>query len=468
MIRNLGSLSYYVRYVQTKEFPEQEFPLVYFSDGTMSYSLTLFIKHLYKMNKAKSHALSTLFLVCGELHEFYKSATDTELANWNRNPSLMIVEYQNERINGTILNSECKRNLWWAPLHKDIVKKRLLAFIKFENFTKLYLKTVDFKLEDYLGVYTKNLSDQNFNLLSHLGINSESIVERSTQQSVNFKYNYKHDSSVAPITKFFPPNKIMQLIDEETNVNYKAIMLLCAFTGLRQSEPLHIFINDLLALNSGPQVLFSHPLLDTTIDIETGDLINRSKYLESFHGQAFLKSGLDKEEIAYLEKPVPRLDLVGRKKRFNLAFKGVTLSTGIQYGNYAGLYTLQWTLLAAEKEFVKLIPALLMQSRRNHPYLFCKENGAPLSKGAFEKKFKRKTGLGTHTLRHFAGMFCANALHLTKEQAQILLRHKLRTSTDVYYQSTHEKARKQLIGSTEDTTWEKLLKTLNKNWGLSE
>jgi integrase len=475
MIRNIGSLSYYVRYVQTVDFPEREFPLVYFSDGTMSYVLMLFIKHLYTNNLGKPHALSTLYLVCGEIHEFYMSASESELIDWDRNPSLMIVEYQNSRINGTIKNFECKRDLWWTPLAKDIVKKRLLAFLKLENFTKLYLNTVDFKLGDYLGVFTKNFADQDFDLLAHLDAKQEEDKEKSFAQNYQqFNSDYTGDAPVSTITKFFPPKKIMEFIDEEKNINYKAIFLLCAFSGLRESEPLHIFRNDLLPMQQGYQVLFSHPLKDDTVDVETGELINREKYLKSYHNQLFKHKGLDKEEIAYLEKPVPRVGLVGTIERFDLAFKGVTLKTSIEYGDYAGLYTLEWTLQAAEKLFISLIPALLMQKRRNHPYLFCKKNGAPMSKGSYEKHFQRRSkkltgkALGTHTLRHFAGMFSANGLHLSKDNTQRILRHKNPDNTAIYYSIIHEKGRNELTGSTEITVWEKLLKTLDENWGKIE
>ncbi|AWB57864.1 tyrosine-type recombinase/integrase [Colwellia sp. Arc7-D] len=473
MIRNMGSLSYYVRYVQTKEFPEKEFPIVYFSDGTISYALMLFIKHLYDNELGKSSALSNLFLICGELHDFYLSGSESEKNNWDRNPSLMISNYRTCRTQGTIKNLLCERNLWWCRTDKNIVNKRLYSFKKFESFTKLYINTVDLRMGDYLGIYTKNLSKQNFNLLNHLDDDKGYKPEQySTFNIAHYGDRHNHANPLNHKSKFFPPDKVMEFINQEKNINYKAIKLLCAFTGLRESEPLHIFITDLIpTMTGGYDVLFGHPIADDTFDVQTGELINRVEYLKSFSGNIFTKTGMDKSEISYLSNPVPRLDLVGTLSKFDLNFKGVTLKSSIEIGNFAGLYVLNWTLEAARKEFLSLIPELLMQKRINHPYLFCKANGAPMTKGAYEKNFQRTskqvTGkvLGTHTLRHFSGMFCANGLHLPKEKTQQILRHRSSDSTAIYYNVTHEEFRKQLTGTNEKTSWEKLVVKLDKEWG---
>ena len=70
--RNLPSPYYFVNYVETVEFGHRLFPLVYLSNGELSYSLLAYLKENYKVGIGKegSTQFNVLFRVVGELNYF--------------------------------------------------------------------------------------------------------------------------------------------------------------------------------------------------------------------------------------------------------------------------------------------------------------------------------------------------------------------------------------------------------------
>ena len=125
-------------------------------------------------------------------------------------------------------------------------------------------------------------------------------------------------------------------------------------------------------------------------------------------------------------------------------------------------HLLEWTCGYAQELFTSLVPKLLMQSRKYHPYLLCNtENDMPMTIDAYESRFRRHSAkitgkeLYSHVMRHFTGFYCANVMRVDQDEAKRILRHKIRTSTDIYYNLSPEEVKRK-IAMKETSIWDEL------------
>lgn len=448
--------------MKTKEFGEKDFPIVHMFDGTTSHSLMLFLKHLFSIGRGKSSELKKLFLVVSEMYKFYMISPESH-DKWFNNRGTFVIDYFSSRLNGTIRNMQCEKGLYWEPLRMNTLKQRISQFKKFENFCVQHLGAIGGLPNDILYSSTKSYHSfrsrsEEFSLLAHLG-----VAEVSEAFST---YNFTHENESrarnSEVKKYWPPQHISEVIEDEHNINYQAIYLLCAFTGLRESEALHVLVSDIVTRGDDYDVILSDPIVGKTFDLSIGALVPRKDLREKFRSRSKDLSNLDNIDIEYL-RHLPNRTSLDNKHRYFLGWKGVTLHTvDPKFG-----YLLNWSCEIAKFKFCKLLPKLLRQRRRQHPYLFCKPDGMPLTVMALEKAIRRKSrritgsALGPHSLRHFCGYYLANGLELSLEQAQVFLRHASPISTAVYYSKDPVIVRNKLIefgGGVvkEENPWKKI------------
>jgi len=458
MKNNLGSRSHYIRYVRTKEF-ERDFPLVYLVDGKVSFSLLSFTKEQMDIGRGKDAALRRIFKVVADIYQFYQANEDKHQDYLNRGHEL-IIDYFSAKLHGTIKNGVCDLGLFWKRTKYADVRKGITQFQKYQSYCKTYLNVAELVSDDMIHQMTVKYSafekKTNFKILEHIASVKDAMDDDQNQTSLDYD-NDAFDQSNSKIVKYFPPKKLKEFIDSEENINYKAAFLLCSFTGLRESEHLHILVNDIVYRGNLAEVIISDPNTGNTFSLEKNKQVPRTEILSSCLHQHKAVSDLDDINIDYLSRLPVRTNL-HIKHRYFSGWKGVQLRVpDKKYG-----HLLEWTCGYAQELFTSLVRKLLMQKRLSHPYLLCNtENGMPMTIDAYESRFRRHSAkvtgkeLYSHVMRHFTGFYCANVLRVDQDEAKRYLRHKRRSSTDIYYNLSPEEVKRK-IAMKETSIWDEL------------
>ncbi|HHD78995.1 MAG TPA: hypothetical protein ENK98_05090 [Epsilonproteobacteria bacterium] len=235
--------------------------------------------------------------------------------------------------------------------------------------------------------------------------------------------------------------KIPDLINTMTTIRDKMIVILLAFGGIRISELLHLYVFDIKRDNNGTaKVTIYNPVEGQHIWIDQNKKKHkdtRRNFLEQMYGR------------------LPRNMLLPEDGLY-IGWKGVAEEDSRKHISYV-----EWTVHEMGKAFYKLHKEYIKiraSYNADHPYYFVAESGAtkgqPLRQSSLTahlyNKF-RKIGLDTlddgvnpHGLRHYYGYYAANVLELDSDILQVMMRHKSKTSTDIYYHLTEETIRKKL------------------------
>lgn len=428
---------------ETTEFGrERPFPLVYMNNGELCYSLLAYLKHLYSVGAGKhTSSLYDLFRCISEITIFYERSSK-EHTRWKQEPRTLIIDYFEKSLHGTIHRGNCNLGLWWEGSSVKNIKRKLRVFSKYEEFCAEYLSTDSLRSTEILcqstieyNVYRKR---QDYSLLKHLkGVNTD-----SKKQSVIFSHGQEPETRVENSTpNFFPPELVTKFIESALDDNQRAIYLLCAFTGLRASEAMHVLISDVVVNKKTAEfeLIVSHPVSGSSWCHETRRLKRRKEILGSYNNAQYFDPSLSSKELQFVRYPIARVNV---PKPLHLGWKGVLLEP--QHSTFG--YVVQWTEDAAKLKFFEIVQRyLLSQKRCNHPYLFCSKNGAPLSISTYSKRFEREslrlTGdkYNPHSLRHFTGFYICNYLDVSIDIAQKVLRHHHSSSTQRYFNMSAEK-----------------------------
>lgn len=230
--------------------------------------------------------------------------------------------------------------------------------------------------------------------------------------------------------KYFPPRKVLTFIRKLRSTRDKLYFLLLFFGGLRESEPLHIFVTD-ISFNKEDgtaKVKLAHPQMAS---YDWGDEFRGT---QRGTREAFLK---DRYGLG------PRNKLSNRDPLW-CGWKGIQFDSAYEA-------TVNWLIPSMGRYFWRLHQQYMRETRAHvedtHPYYFVNERdryfGTPakLSNmiGAFERTAVRiglalsEDGVNPHGARHFYGYFCASELGLSLEVTQALMHHESALSTNIYF-----------------------------------
>ena len=452
--RNLPSPYYFVNYVETVEFGHRLFPLVYLSNGELSYSLLAYLKENYKVGIGKegSTQFNVLFRVVGELNYFFDSADDEQRRRWEETPRLLVVDYFSNKLYGF---DSCCNESQKALFSKRVMLNNLIPLIsRFNEYEQWYstysnADALDSEkvIHSLLRRYTSFKTRAKFDLFAHLA--DFSMPTHKTKLSLS--YEFETLTSMNKKYTFFPPERIVELITSSMDINQEAMYLLCAFTCLRASEALQILISDIVSTDDEilPVILVNHPNSGFTYDHEHRAFISRRKYFEDRKSSKKLVEDMKSEDLHFMNNIRPRTLAAGSKYR--LGWKGM-LTEGVSNDKPFGT-TLIWTNDHAKVRFFQIYKRLVTQKRVcDHPFLICDGSGYPLSFSTYQKRLERQSLkilgviLRSHSMRHFSGYYIANVLEVSIEVARIYLRHCSITSTQVYYHVSNATVAKQMTG----------------------
>lgn len=442
--------SFHMEWVNTEEFPKRKFPIVFTPNGRVNYSLLVYAKNEYQMNHGKVTSLVPVIKVVSDVLAFFESQPDRQ-SEWLNNPTRLLYDCFEARLNGTIVDGECiAGGLCWKPKRFDVVKTMIVHYAKFEMFASTYLGAPLTGIDEQMlniAKGSRRADLKHHGLLSHLdvsgGCGGEEHSAAAYRTTTPANYGEEGSSSTSSnVTKYFPPNQLSHFIRTQHDVNYAATYVLQAFTALRGSEALHILVSDIVASDDGTgDVIFSDDQVNgKTLDPQTNKLIKRSDYISRINKANYSKEDLSDRDIDFLENMKPRTLIDDPKDKVRLGEKGVTLQ--VSHPKYG--YVLSWCNDYARLYFFHvLVPKLVMQKRRaGHPWLICNQLGMPMNLEAYRKHFYRRTEkelgvrYGPHSLRHFNGFYCNNALNMSQDDIKVNMRHAAISSTDRYSQKT--------------------------------
>lgn len=478
MNNNLRSNYCRIEYYKTKQFPNELFPICYFFDGSVSLSLVAFCNMQLKVGSGSLKALEKTSRVVARIYHFYQTQKEQN-PHWESKSEAVFIDYFSSRLHGTITPNGDSTGLLYEKVLYNTAKAEIRDFNRFHNFCRRFMGVLS--SDDYIGDLSKRYSGKQkaskFNLLAHLDLSfkNSSVTCSSEYWQMPLRNSHKNDQSSFQSTKYkaFPHAKILDFISSQKNQNIKAAMLLQAFTGIRGSEALHVLITDIVPnAQRSIEVIVSHPINGMTFDPISKRSVKRKDLFERFASQHKEKSGLSKVDLEFLNNLRPRIDI---PNKYNLDWKGMYLPH-VDYSTEYG-YTLDWIDDFAKKEFERLLPYLKKQRRRGHPYLLITEStGMPLTISNYTMTFRRHSettcGLayGPHSLRHFCGEYCANALDFSVEQTKSVMRHSSPNSTQLYYRKTKQKVRSELkqihgVGLGKDNAWKQTQQKIRELWG---
>lgn len=245
------------------------------------------------------------------------------------------------------------------------------------------------------------------------------------------------------VRPFPPTDEIVEIIRGTDNPVYRAIWLVAAFGGLRISEILNTWSDDVLpytyrsyffpetSVNENHEILYlrAHPELSTYCGKISDETQNRRQFLHNQYGLQ------------------PRCSLHSTEPLY-AGWKGTQVSGARE------CHQVYWVDPTAAKEFEKCyfqIQAFLkdLKTYRRHPYLYvnwgkkvCQFIGQPVKIKAAENAFRRacqrvgvtpnKFGRNLHGLRHHYKWYAEKQLGISPQYLQIMMGHASIESQNTY------------------------------------
>jgi integrase len=370
--------------------------------------------------------LSKAVQATGLLYDYYTVVYGSKPLAANEMPGLMRNFFE-ARAHGCA-------ELGWLPVGRRTAKQDVRYASTFSEFCAKNLGTQSINPLEKKLISGLNVSEQ---MQHYANLNHRKTWDMlyhllpSTQQGQGIQTNFSFNPLLGygqqrPNYKFFPPEKIFELINATDNVRDKLVFILLFFGGLRLSE---LYVSDITTPNGEAQIRIAHPELSTYSwnDKFSGKQIGqRSRFLLEHYGST------------------PRNKL-GLKNPFHAGWKGILYTTNTYEGGFF------WLLPGIGNIFAKLHRQYMHETRTNmddnHPYYFVnlqeEHYGTPLKASNLSKIFYRAakrvgllpsdSGVNPHGARHFYGYFCASFLKLPIDRTQCMLRHAKLSSTQVYY-----------------------------------
>lgn len=451
-------------YVYLLELPNVRFPMA-FLDGMASFVVNHWVFDMTLRGVGRS-LLNERMRAVLHLFSYYVARYDSEVLNEAQSASLML-DFLTAKKNGTALDARPKvAALGWRPVKYKTFKRYVTALEVFDSWQSNFhkgerLTQPEQRLMTAWEQYSDFLRRTKWDPLLHL-FPSKSRTKKTSRLDV-VVYHKRLEVRGTSVPRCFPPDMFVELVDGSKNCRDKMLWLELFGLGLRESEPLHQFFQDVHGVTAAGEALVR---LD---DPELGEWLwtdrsakptrgTRSEYL-----QAEWKNGDLAMSHPELVNLVPRTQY-NCQGRLHAGFKGMTFHTdddirpdqwgheGIWIDPAVGIY-----FLATYKEYVAEHFQGRPQRWPYHPWLYIqldrRDYGSPMTIPAVRKAWDRALkrmglagcGLGPHSLRHLAGYYCANQLHLPIEKTKLLLRHASVTSTEQYYHLSKGEVRAAIL-----------------------
>lgn len=465
-------------HVRTVQFPGRLFPLVLLENGQPGYVINAYLNYLLMRGEQESTFRQKMHAVC-QLYEFCRRTYgDNPLSE--ENTRSLIFQFGSAKLHGTIQpDGHDPLNLYWRPVLPRTLKNILRYIDEFDAFQVTHfqaasLNPVEILFQTTFQRYQEFKTRTRYDPFIHL------FPSRSKERRISAYTAKEHQRNSQPRRhqKVFPSELIVEMIERTPEPRDKMLLLLMAFGGLRRSEPLHIFHQDVLGQfrdSAAAWIRLSDPVRGVLKWIDSKG-IERDGTRAEFHHDVYENHHLPSGHP--LRNLQPRCLYGLGSAGLYAGFKGMTF-TGHGDENFvfwlheeAGVYF--WRLY---EQYV----ANHFHAKPNHwpyhPYLFIRLDaegyGMPLTLAAMDKLFARAaerigiSGFGAHSLRHLYGYYMASVLKLSVERAQVCMHHASIQSTQIYYRTAPEVIRREILIAAYQSTGRPIPLSLQKQSPVS-
>ncbi|MES2181389.1 MAG: hypothetical protein V4493_04745 [Pseudomonadota bacterium] len=361
-------------------------------------------------------------------------------------------EFAESRFRGTInIHGIDQSGLYWIRVLYKTVRMEIKCLNKFSNFTSHYFnapslnpedKQLDLSLKHY-----KNLRDQG---LSDALVHLDGVRNAKTKQLFEFSTRIIQKVSRP---KYINTVDLIKLIDEGCHsARDKMLLLLMGFGGLRISEPLHLYVSDVMnhfPYTQASKIVLSHPS-EGHFSWRDKNKVHKGK-----------RSDYLKTEFSLL----PRNELGGGHKNFS-GWKGMDLVHAEPNDNYIYWLAEEHTGSYFRKlleQYIEENKSLFVHNRLEHPYLFFNTKkrsdtyGQMMTLANVHQVFYnacKRTNIDSHPhlTRHHYGFYVRDILNLRAEDLKALLKHKAITSSQKYFHKDASSVRNSILENLSPST----------------
>ena len=456
---------YSIKKIHVAEFPYRSFPLVLIL-GKPSFVINQWIFYLLENGITESLLEERLRGVM-HLFEFTQSKYGNRTLSDDESRAL-VKDFLLAKKNGTEnTDSDKALALNWPPLPHSTVKRYLAAINAFDKWQATFhsssrLNPSEEKLLEAWEIYREFKNRTKWDVMLHLYSAKEKSKEVYKHSLKDEHHRFKLGKKQFP--KAFPLAAFVDLVEKSPNPRDRMLWLLLFGLGLRQSEPLHIYLEDC----KGTTVMGETKIM--LDDPEIGEFRwfdnqgtqrrgTRRQYLtECFQNPDFAN------KVPQLYKLTPR-SRYGGKGGMKSGFKGMSFDVSSFHQNHCGNEAL-WIDPRLGIYFNTCLQQYLEDNFYSkpsrwpyHPFLLINldnsSHGLPMTLPAVKKAWYRALKrinldhlpLGPHSLRHLCGYYCASVLKLSIETTKSLLRHSAVTSTSIYYHLTKQQVREAIFNA---------------------
>jgi hypothetical protein len=467
----IRNVHYLIEWVYSVDFPGRPIPLVILRNGEPGFVINQWIYYQLESGISPSlleeriRAVLHLYEYC--CRRFGKAAITAKGAQ------SMLADFITAKKRGTIAaNGSDPLGLYWKPNFRLRTLKRTLASINhFDKWHSTYhgAQRLNPDEERFLAAWERFRDFKrrsSWDPLVHL-FSSKSQTNRVHGLTLHESHSrFIVGSSEFP--KAFPLERFIELVDSAPSPRDQMFFLLCGGASLRQSEPLHLFHEDILGSDDRgqPRIRIADP--------------ERGRFSWSTNGveqsgtrEEFLKTVFQNDQFKFT---IPALYALqprtrGKRGKDHVGFKGMTfgddpLISTLVGGRQAGFNELFWIdprfgyrFALAYVKYVRTVFHGKPYGWPHHPWLFLNLDrdsyGMPMTIPAVRKAWIRamkRLGmlhwrLGPHSLRHMFGYYCASILRLPLEITKVLMHHGAVESTQKYYHLRSDEVRNAIISA---------------------
>lgn len=346
--------------------------------------------------------------------------------------------------------------LGWVPTKIRTVRKYVTYIIEFSKYLELDGSLARPNSKIHIEYFYRACAVKKKSFLSHItdiSKVSESLQAKSADHIFKFP---KHANTTSIKINSFPEELIEPLLNEgfklkngEENIGAKMLTILMLFGGMRNSEPYHLWFNDIniFAKSGNLEIILHHPS-DSNCNIPPYREKTRSHYL------------LERKMLPRNHKNNPHNFFSGWK---NLALdNNLTTEIKIIHSDIEDLFIDLYKKYMQQRELC--IRAYMIKHGHDHPFLFVKTGdrddlGAPLSMSSYIKSLKAAivrlnnlgydstygtdNGISPHAMRHWFASMLTEA-GIDSKVIQTLMNHRSILSQEVYKSSNKRMINKAL------------------------
>ena len=433
------------------------------ADGSLG-SLVSYMMHLGPMSPS---AQARIAGAVGRLYDFWLAASPEDALDETQ----FIDRFAAAVIHGTMLNGDDALGLFWPRSSRKKARQVLRIVTAFTDFcaeannTSPLNPAREARFIERILSYQAQAHRKKYDLLAHLITSDQKNARAAMARRVTMPLANKVVEKDAP---FFPFQRTQDLLTEgfrrsrpglywkEYDVRGMMLFILQRFGGLRASEPLHLFVGDVVprpvAGMTDDQMTAHVYLFDPTDGVtEYLDPITKAR-----------RRGTRAEFLRVVYGREPRNSSVWSSSA-RVGWKDLLIEDAKRESSFVHFFPEEWGVYFYQ--LYTMYVRHVRPAKLDHPYLFVsgpKGEYAPLSREAYSESFERavrrigleprqENGTTTHGLRHAYGQML-DEYGMPEKFIQIMMHHKSVLSQKAYTLKTAQKLQRELDKARQQIT----------------